>query len=108
MGTEQRLTLTALQMMIRDSIVLALPGSYWITAEIAELKVNFSGHCYLEVVEKNRANNSVRSRARGIIWAARYRSLQPLFESVTGETLREGISVLIRVTVEYQDRKSVV
>lgn len=103
MGTEQRLTLTALQMMIRDSIVLALPGSYWITAEIAELKVNYSGHCYLEVVEKNPANNSIRSRARGIIWAARYRSIQPLFESVTGEQLREGISILIRVTVEYHE-----
>jgi len=103
MGAEQRLTLTALQMMIRDSIVLALPGSYWITAEIAELKVNYSGHCYLEVIEKNPVNNTIRARARGVIWAARFRSIQPLFESVTGESLREGISVLIKVSVEYHE-----
>ena len=45
---EQRLTLATLQAMIRDSIVLAMPGGYWITAEIAELKVNYSGHCYLD------------------------------------------------------------
>jgi len=90
-------------MMIRDSIVLALPGYYWISAEIAELKVNYSGHCYLEVVEKNPVNETIRSRARGVIWAARYRAIQPLFESVTGESLREGITVLIKVSVEYHE-----
>ena len=41
-----RLSLTALQLLIRDSVVLAMPGSYWITAEIAELKENYAGHCY--------------------------------------------------------------
>jgi exodeoxyribonuclease VII large subunit len=100
---EQRLTLAALQMMIRDSIVLAMPGSYWITAEIAELKVNYSGHCYLELIEKNPTGENIKARARATIWAGRYRSVKPLFESATGESLREGLRVLIKVSVEYHE-----
>lgn len=100
---EQRLTLATLQAMIRDSIVLAMPGGYWITAEIAELKVNYSGHCYLELIEKNPVGDNIKARARATIWAGRYRSLKPLFESATGESLREGLRVLIKVTVEYHE-----
>ena len=28
----------------------------WVIAEISELKVNYSGHCYLELVEKGGDN----------------------------------------------------
>lgn len=97
------MTLAALQMMIRDSIVLAMPGGYWITAEIAELKVNYSGHCYLELIEKNPSGDNIKARARATIWAGRYRSVRPLFESATGEALREGLRVLVKVTVEYHE-----
>jgi exodeoxyribonuclease VII large subunit len=100
---EQRLTLTGLQNIIRDSIVLAMPGYYWVTAEIAEIKINYSGHCYLEIIEKNPTGNNIRARARATIWAARYRSLRPLFESATGETLREGLKILLKATVEYHE-----
>jgi len=103
MGTEQKLTLTALQMMIRDSIVLALPGTYWVAAEISELKINYSGHCYLELVEKRPGKDTIMSRARGVIWAARFRTIQALFESATGEKLREGLNVLVAVSVEYHE-----
>jgi exodeoxyribonuclease VII large subunit len=100
---EQRLTLATLQAMIRDSIVLAMPGGYWITAEVAELKVNYSGHCYLELIEKNSVGENIKAKARATIWAGRYRSLKPLFESATGESLREGIRILVKVTVEYHE-----
>lgn len=90
-------------MMIRDSVVMSMPGSYWVTAEIAEMKENYSGHCYLELIEKNPDGENIRARARATIWAARYRMLKPQFESATGIHLGEGIRILLKVTVEYHE-----
>jgi len=44
---EGKLSLFELQQMIRDSLYLSLPDFYWVTAEIAEIRENYSGHCYL-------------------------------------------------------------
>jgi exodeoxyribonuclease VII large subunit len=100
---KDKLSLTALQLMIRDSVVLAMPGSYWVTAEIAELKENYSGHCYLELVDKDPVTDVLNSRARATIWAARYRLIGPMFESSSGLRLAAGMKVLLRVTVEYHE-----
>lgn len=98
-----RLSLAALQMLIRDSIVLAMPGSYWVTAEIAELKENYTGHCYLELVEKDSKTDNVKARVRATIWSARYRMLKPRFEMTTGTRLSTGMQVLLKVTVDYHE-----
>ncbi|MFO7574053.1 MAG: exodeoxyribonuclease VII large subunit [Bacteroidales bacterium] len=98
-----RLSLTALQLLIRDSIVLAMPGSYWVTAEIAELKENYAGHCYLELVEKDQKTDNVKTRIRATIWSARYRMLKPRFEMATGTLFAAGMKVLLKVTVDYHE-----
>lgn len=98
-----RLSLTALQLLIRDSVVLAMPGSYWITAEIAELKENYAGHCYMELVEKDSKTDNVKARVRATIWAARYRMLKPRFEMTTGTLFSTGLKVLLKVTVGYHE-----
>ena len=48
--------------MIKTGIDQAHPLPYWVAAEISELKVNYSGHCYLELVEKGGANHIRRPR----------------------------------------------
>ena len=48
----EKVSLTELQLIIRDSLYLALPDVYWVMAEISELKENNAGHCYLELIEK--------------------------------------------------------
>jgi exodeoxyribonuclease VII large subunit len=48
-----KLSLTELQLIIRDSLYLALPDTYWVIAEISEIKENHAGHCYFELIEKN-------------------------------------------------------
>ena len=99
----EKVSLSTLQKMIRDSVVMSMPGSYWVTAEIAEMKENYSGHCYLELIEKNPDGENIRAKARATIWAARYRMLKPQFESATGTHLGEGIRILLKVTVEYHE-----
>ncbi len=99
----EKLSLTELQLIIRDSLYLALPDVYWVMAEISELKENNSGHCYLELIEKHPDEKNVRSRIKAIIWSKRYRFLKAFFENITGETLREGLKILVKTKVEYHE-----
>ena len=49
---EQKITLLELNEQIGKVLKDTLPASVWVIAEISELKENWSGHCYLELVEK--------------------------------------------------------
>ena len=100
----EKLTLTELQLMIRDSLYISLPEMYWVIAEISEIRENYSGHCYLELIEKQSDEKNIRSKAKAIIWSSRYRFLKSFFENSTGETLRDGIKILIKIKVEYHEQ----
>ena len=99
----EKLTLTELQLIIKDSLYMALPDMYWVIAEISELKENYNGHCYLELVDKQASENSVRARVKAVIWSSRYRFLKSFFENATSESLREGMKILVRVKIEYHE-----
>jgi len=99
----EKMSLTELQLIIRDSLYMALPEMYWIVAEISEIKENYAGHCYLELIEKQPDEKNVRSRAKAIIWSNRYRFLKSLFENITGEPLRDGLKILVKIKVEYHE-----
>jgi len=98
----QQLSLFQLQGMIKNALENALPESYWVVAEISELTVNRSGHCYLDLVETDSANN-ITARMRATIWSYTFRMLKPYFESTTGQSFSEGIKVLLNATVEYHE-----
>jgi exodeoxyribonuclease VII large subunit len=98
-----KLSLTELQLIIKDSLYMELPGMYWVVAEISEIKENSAGHCFIELVEKLPDEINIRSRVRAVIWAKRYSFLKSFFENITGESLKEGFKVLLKVTVEYHE-----
>jgi exodeoxyribonuclease VII large subunit len=99
----EKLSLTELQLIIRDSLYLTLPDFYWVIAEISELKENHTGHCYLELIEKDPDEKNVRSRAKAIIWSKRYGFIKSLFKNITGVSLTEGQKVLIKAKIEYHE-----
>ncbi len=99
----EKISLTELQLIIKDSLYLALPDMYWVSAEVSEIKENFAGHCYLELIEKNDDEKDVTARVKAIIWSKRYRFLKSLFENITGESLKEGLKILVKVKVEYHE-----
>jgi exodeoxyribonuclease VII large subunit len=99
----EKLSLTELQQIIRDSLYMALPDFYWVIAEISELKENYAGHCYLELIEKNPEENNVSARIKAIIWSKRYRFLKPFFENITGASLKEGQKILVKTKIEYHE-----
>ena len=95
----QRLTLSELNQLIKNALLDAFPGTVWVVAEVSELKQNRSGHCYLELIEKE--GNTISARSRATIWSYTYRMLKPYFETTTGQLFTEGIKVLVQATVEY-------
>lgn len=91
-------TLTELSLGIREAIEDRLPHEYWVSAEISECHPNRNGHCYLELIEKDRKGRTT-ARQRAVIWANTYNLLRPYFEQETGQTFTAGIQVLVLVSV---------
>ncbi|GHT14490.1 exodeoxyribonuclease 7 large subunit [Bacteroidia bacterium] len=94
------ISLLDLQKIIGQTID-ALPDTYWVVAEINELKLSQAQHCYLELVQRNQAQQSLEAKANATIWANVYRSLAPYFADAAGRPLAEGMKVLLRVAVQY-------
>jgi exodeoxyribonuclease VII large subunit len=99
----EKLSLTELQQMIRDSLYISLPDMYWVVAEISEINVNYAGHCYLELIEKQPDDKNIKARIKAIIWCKKYNFLKSYFVNISGETLREGLKILIKTKIEYHE-----
>lgn len=99
----EKLSLSELQLIIRDALYLSIPQTLWVAAEISEINVNSSGHCYLELIEKNPDEKNIRARIRGIIWNSRFGFIKSFFENITGEPLRGGLKILVKAKVEYHE-----
>ena len=103
----QYITLSELQRHIKQALEGALPLPVWVVAEVSELKVNYSGHCYLELVEKSepaRGGTPIpRAQARAVIWRQQYAMLSAYFEAETGSRLAAGMKILAKVLVSYHE-----
>lgn len=94
-------SLFELNNIIKDAISYALPGAYWVIAEIADTKLNQRGHCYLELVEKE--GNKIIAQVKANIWAYEYRKLSLKFQAATNESLKPGMKVLLLVAVTFHE-----
>lgn len=104
METNNRsLSLVELNALVRRSIRTCLPDEYWVQAELSDVRSNYSGHCYLEFVQKDTKSNALVAKARGIIWSNVYQLLKPYFERETGQAFVSGIKVLVKVTVDFHE-----
>ena len=100
---KEQLSLSELNSLVKEALQLAFPEQLWVVAEIGELKVNRTGHCYIELVEKDNITNEISARARATIWSWQFRFIQPYFETTTGQALTAGLKVLISVSVEFHE-----
>ena len=106
-ATTQHITLSELQRHIKQALESALPLPVWVAAEVSELKVNYSGHCYMELVEKSEPTKGgtaiPRAQARAVIWRSQYAMLASYFEAETGSRLAVGMKILAKVMVSYHE-----
>ena len=101
---KQALSLVELNQRIRMTLEQAFPDTYWVRAEMSDVRENgASGHCYLEFIEKDPRNGQLLAKVRGAIWAKTFRLLKPYFEMETGQRFVSGLKVLVRVTVDFHE-----
>lgn len=97
----QHITLSQLQGRISIALADALPLPVWVCAEIADIKINASGHCYIELIEKNEKTGATEAQARATIWRSQVMNTVGRFEHETGQRLAKGMKILFKATVQH-------
>ena len=98
----KRYSLIELNRLVRDAIECGLPEEYWVEAELSECRER-SGHCYMELIEKDEQTNTPVARASAKCWRQTWQMVSPYFERTTGQPLRAGLKVLLRVYVQFHE-----
>lgn len=98
----EHLTLRQLNLMVRDAIEMQMPDEYWVEAELAECRER-GGHCYLELIEKEDTTNTPIAKASAKCWRQTWQMIQPYFQRTTGQALRTGMKVLLKVYAQFHE-----
>lgn len=96
-------TLSQVGKSLETVIAKSYKGAYYIKAEI--IKLNYyprNGHCYPELVEKE--GDSIKAQMRAVIWSSNLEPINERFRAITGEPLKEGITILCLATIEYSGK----
>lgn len=99
----KEISLYELNARIKNVLKQGFPDSVWVTAEITEIQFNRSGHCYLQLADKQGESDSIVATARATIWAFVFRTLRPYFETTAGRPLSKGMRVLLKVEVVFHE-----
>ena len=97
----KHITLAQLQGRISVALAEALPLPVWVSAEVADMKINASGHCYIELIEKNEQTGATEAQARATIWRSQVMSTIGRFERESGQRLAKGMKILFCATVQH-------
>ncbi len=101
MNAIEHITLSQLQGRITIALADALPLPVWVCAEVADIKINASGHCYIELIEKNEKTGATEAQARATIWRSQVMSTVGRFERESGQRLAKGMKILFKATVSH-------
>lgn len=97
------ISLHELHKRVKLALKRGFPDAVWITAEIASVQENRSGHCYLELSDIPEGGDRPVAVAKATIWANMYAMLKPYFRTTTGRNLEKGMKVLLRVEVVFHE-----
>ena len=62
---KKEFSLLELNACVRNTLQESLPERYWVRAEISEARIHPSGHCYLELIEKEENRSQSQSHHLG-------------------------------------------
>lgn len=96
--TGSAMTLLELNEIIGALVQGQATTGIWVTAETSDL--SRKRHCYMELIQKDDAGNTV-ARSRAAIWASNLYDIDAKFTRVTGQRLATGMKVLVRTTVTF-------
>lgn len=99
----QHYSLSELTEQIKDTLNSNFDSYYWVKAEISQIKVNYSGHAYLQLIEKSEIDDTLVANIRAIIWSNKYNILSTYFTESTGTSLVAGIKILVKVEISFHN-----
>ena len=97
------LTLYELNNLVKEVLDTNLNHPFWVVGEILSCQTNASGHCYMELVQKDQSGGGIMARAKANIWRGTFARLKPYFERETGQKLAAGLNVLLEVNVNFHE-----
>lgn len=71
----------------------------WLKAEIAQIKIAASGHCYLELVQER--NGQRLASMQAVIWALDFEHIQQKHGSEVRKLLSQGQELVVKVMLDY-------
>lgn len=95
------LTLTQYALLVKKTVAdNSELVNRWVMAELSDVRV--SGHCYMVLIEKNSAGQTV-AKMRATLWRNTYYNVAARFRD-KGMELRSGIKVMLRGTASYHEQ----
>jgi exodeoxyribonuclease VII large subunit len=79
-----------------------MPNEYWVEAELSECRENH-GHCFMSLIQKDERGATPIAKADARCWASKWMLIRPYFERTTGQALRPGIKVLLKVYAQFHE-----
>ena len=98
---KQYFELVDLAARIKEGVAELFPEKIWVKGEIREWSPRSNGHCYLTLSQS--LSGTPLAEMRAMIWKWHYPAVKTFFEEASGETLRAGITVLVRAQVNYSE-----
>lgn len=93
-------TLTQVGQNIQSMIERTYKFPYYIQAEMIKLnRYPRTGHCFPELVEKE--GERIKAQMRAVIWNSNFDRINENFEKITGEPLKDGLTILCLATIQY-------
>ena len=101
-GSGAPLTLYELNSLVREVLETTFDHDYWVEAELSEVH-EVRGHCYMELVQKDLFSNTPVAKASAKCWKSMWMYIRPKFEQVTGQYLRSGMKVMLKVYADFHE-----
>src|SRR5690606_28569903 len=99
-ASQKIFTLSQVAASIKKTLAERYRSAFWIKAEMNKLNhYSHSGHCYPDLVEKR--EGKVIAEMRSVLWRGDYQNINRRFLEVLQEPLKDGISVLMLVSISF-------
>ena len=111
LNSEKRITLYELNRLVQEVSECEMPKEYWVEAELSECRESH-GHCFMSLVQygdsrdirpRMSANATPIAKADARCWASKWMLIRPYFERTTGQQLRAGMKVLLKVFAQFHE-----
>lgn len=99
----EALSLYELNSLVKELLQVSFADSYWVTAELSEVRVSAKGHCFLELIQKDPRSSVPVAKARAVIMSYIFPMLKMTFEETTGQSFCAGIKVQLKAEISFSE-----